>query len=150
MASGTVVKVQADLQRPHFSSASRPLPARPQRYRIFRCVRLWKNNPAASDCRIGTVALCLRYLTWRSLAGAGSVPSRPSSLAGLCVSGGQPVCSPGARQNLQFAQQRAHPGPSPCEWDQVIDLLGLAALLDQRPDQLSGGERQRWRLPVPC
>lgn len=48
-----------------------------------------------------------------------------------------------ARQNLVFALRRAHPGPALCDWQQVVNLLGLEDVLDRRPDQLSGGERQR-------
>jgi len=50
------------------------------------------------------------------------------------------------RRNLLFGLRRAPAGlggPSP---EAVIDLLGLGALLDRRPQRLSGGERQRVAL----
>lgn len=43
--------------------------------------------------------------------------------------------------NLRFGMRRAPPGP--IRFDDVIDLLGIGALLDRRPSALSGGERQR-------
>jgi molybdate transport system ATP-binding protein len=43
--------------------------------------------------------------------------------------------------NLRFGQRRAAPGP--VRFDDVVELLGIAALLTRRPHTLSGGERQR-------
>jgi molybdate transport system ATP-binding protein len=43
--------------------------------------------------------------------------------------------------NLQFGLRRAPPGP--VKLDEVVDLLGIEALLARRPHTLSGGERQR-------
>ena len=43
--------------------------------------------------------------------------------------------------NLRFGQRRTAPGP--IQFDDVVDLLGIAALLTRRPHTLSGGERQR-------
>ena len=43
--------------------------------------------------------------------------------------------------NLRFGQRRAPPGP--IRFDDIVDLLGIGALLDRRPHTLSGGERQR-------
>ncbi len=43
--------------------------------------------------------------------------------------------------NLLYAKTRA--GPGPIAWDEVVDMLGLGALLDRSPSRLSGGERQR-------
>ena len=43
--------------------------------------------------------------------------------------------------NLRFGMRRAPPGP--VRFDEVVDLLGIAALLARRPHTLSGGERQR-------
>jgi molybdate transport system ATP-binding protein len=43
--------------------------------------------------------------------------------------------------NLRFGLRRAVPGP--VQFDDVIDLLGIHALLSRRPHTLSGGERQR-------
>jgi molybdate transport system ATP-binding protein len=43
--------------------------------------------------------------------------------------------------NLRFGMRRAEPGP--IGFDDIIDLLGIADLLDRRPHTLSGGERQR-------
>jgi molybdate transport system ATP-binding protein len=43
--------------------------------------------------------------------------------------------------NLRFGMRRAPPGT--VQFDDVIDLLGIAGLLDRRPHTLSGGERQR-------
>ncbi len=43
--------------------------------------------------------------------------------------------------NLRFGMRRAPPGT--IRFDDVVDLLGVAALLERRPATLSGGERQR-------
>ncbi|HKJ88258.1 MAG TPA: molybdenum ABC transporter ATP-binding protein [Gammaproteobacteria bacterium] len=44
--------------------------------------------------------------------------------------------------NLAYGFRRAD-SPRRLEWEEVIQLLGLARLLDRRPVGLSGGERQR-------
>jgi molybdate transport system ATP-binding protein len=43
--------------------------------------------------------------------------------------------------NLRFGLRRAAPGP--VRFDEVVELLGIGALLGRRPHTLSGGERQR-------
>jgi molybdate transport system ATP-binding protein len=43
--------------------------------------------------------------------------------------------------NLRFGLRRAPPGA--VRFDDVVDLLGIAGLLQRRPHTLSGGERQR-------
>ncbi len=43
--------------------------------------------------------------------------------------------------NLRFGMRRAAPGP--VRFDEVVELLGIGALLARRPPTLSGGERQR-------
>ena len=43
--------------------------------------------------------------------------------------------------NLRFGMRRV--GPGPIRFEEVIDLLGIGALLTRRPHTLSGGERQR-------
>ena len=43
--------------------------------------------------------------------------------------------------NLRFGLRRAAAGP--VRFDDVVDLLGIDALLTRRPHTLSGGERQR-------
>jgi molybdate transport system ATP-binding protein len=43
--------------------------------------------------------------------------------------------------NLRYGERRAPPGP--IRFDEVVALLGIAALLARRPHTLSGGERQR-------
>jgi molybdate transport system ATP-binding protein len=43
--------------------------------------------------------------------------------------------------NLRFGLRRAPPGP--VRFDEVVELLGIGALLMRRPHTLSGGERQR-------
>ena len=45
------------------------------------------------------------------------------------------------RQNLRYGLDRAPPGD--IDFDDIVDLLGIAPLLDRRPHTLSGGERQR-------
>ncbi|MBY0338862.1 MAG: molybdenum ABC transporter ATP-binding protein [Acetobacteraceae bacterium] len=50
------------------------------------------------------------------------------------------------RANLRYGGRRApHGAPGPGEAE-VVDLLGIAPLLDRRPARLSGGERQRVAL----
>jgi molybdate transport system ATP-binding protein len=47
------------------------------------------------------------------------------------------------RKNLLFgAPNKKHDGPT-IDFDEVVDLLGIRALLDRSPGNLSGGERQR-------
>ena len=46
------------------------------------------------------------------------------------------------RGNLQYGMKRAS-GNGNVAIDPIIDLLGIRALLDRKPDGLSGGERQR-------
>ena len=46
------------------------------------------------------------------------------------------------RQNLRYGQWFA-PNAKRADFDRVVDLLGLTALLDRRPSHLSGGEKQR-------
>lgn len=48
-----------------------------------------------------------------------------------------------ARGNLEYGMKRAEVCLERAALDHVIDLLGIGALLERRPDQLSGGERQR-------
>ena len=45
--------------------------------------------------------------------------------------------------NLHYAIKRAPAAPERRQVDHLLALLGLAKLLQQRPDQLSGGEQQR-------
>jgi molybdate transport system ATP-binding protein len=45
------------------------------------------------------------------------------------------------RRNLLYGAPR--PAPAPIGFDEVVDLLGITALLDRSPYHLSGGERQR-------
>jgi molybdate transport system ATP-binding protein len=47
------------------------------------------------------------------------------------------------RRNLLYGHRLGPPGPRPIGLDQVVELMGLATLLDRRPGKLSGGERQR-------
>lgn len=48
-------------------------------------------------------------------------------------------------QNLEYGRRRRPPaaGSPPVDRAALVDLLGLASLLDRRPATLSGGERQR-------
>lgn len=43
--------------------------------------------------------------------------------------------------NLRFGMRRVAPGA--VRFDEIVELLGIGALLDRRPNTLSGGERQR-------
>jgi molybdate transport system ATP-binding protein len=45
--------------------------------------------------------------------------------------------------NLRYGERRARARVPTASFVEIVDLLGLAALLDRRPHQLSGGERQR-------
>jgi molybdate transport system ATP-binding protein len=45
--------------------------------------------------------------------------------------------------NLRYGLRRARGASAMIGFDEVIDLLGIADLLDRRPNTLSGGERQR-------
>jgi molybdate transport system ATP-binding protein len=47
------------------------------------------------------------------------------------------------RDNLLYGWKRVPPGDRRIPLDQVVDLLGIGALLDRRPAKLSGGEKQR-------
>jgi len=50
------------------------------------------------------------------------------------------------RANLQYGMRRTPASARRIAFDEVVDVLGVAALLDRRPRQLSGGERQRVAL----
>ena len=52
----------------------------------------------------------------------------------------------GVAGNLDYAARRARSGPAAPTRAEIIDLLGLAPLLDRRTHDLSGGERQRVAL----
>lgn len=45
--------------------------------------------------------------------------------------------------NLVYGRRRSKDDAARVSLDQVIDLLGIAPLLERKPDRLSGGERQR-------
>jgi molybdate transport system ATP-binding protein len=47
------------------------------------------------------------------------------------------------RQNLTYGRWFAPKGAEPAEFDRIIDMLGIEALLERRPGGLSGGEKQR-------
>ena len=47
------------------------------------------------------------------------------------------------RSNLVFGRNRTPPSERFIDFAQVVDLLGIAPLLDRRPGKLSGGEKQR-------
>lgn len=49
----------------------------------------------------------------------------------------------GVRENLSFGMQRRQRERSGLEFDQVVELLGLSAMLERRVPGLSGGEQQR-------
>ena len=48
--------------------------------------------------------------------------------------------------NLKYGRKRAGADSGSNRFDEVVSLLGLAPLLDRKPNQLSGGERQRVAL----
>lgn len=47
------------------------------------------------------------------------------------------------RRNLSYGERRVAPSQRQIGFDQAVEWLGLAHLLDRRPERLSGGERQR-------
>jgi molybdate transport system ATP-binding protein len=47
------------------------------------------------------------------------------------------------RKNLLFGAPKEEPDGPIIDFDEVVDLLGIRALLDRSPRNLSGGERQR-------
>lgn len=47
------------------------------------------------------------------------------------------------RRNLEYGMRRVQAAARRVSLDQVVDLLGIAPLLDRMPDRLSGGEKQR-------
>ncbi|WP_323035481.1 molybdenum ABC transporter ATP-binding protein [Pararhodobacter sp.] len=50
------------------------------------------------------------------------------------------------RQNLGYGRWFARAEPAGIEVSRIVDLLGLGALLQRRPEDLSGGEKQRVAL----
>lgn len=50
------------------------------------------------------------------------------------------------RRNLAYGSRFAPPGADAPRFDDVVDMLGLAHLLDRRPAKLSGGEKSRVAL----
>ncbi len=67
------------------------------------------------------------------LPGAGAAPYR------LCLSGCAPVSHYKVRGNLQYGMAKSMVS----QFDKLVDLLGIAPLLDRLPGRLSGGEKQR-------
>ena len=47
------------------------------------------------------------------------------------------------RQNLAYGRWFSRQPKSVAEFDRVVEMLGIAPLLDRRPEKLSGGEKQR-------
>jgi molybdate transport system ATP-binding protein len=47
------------------------------------------------------------------------------------------------RRNLEYGMRRVPGGARKVSLQQAVDLLGIAPLLERRPDRLSGGEKQR-------
>ena len=47
------------------------------------------------------------------------------------------------RRNIEFGMQRIPASQRRISLDDVVDLLGIAHLMDRKPETLSGGERQR-------
>ncbi|GAB4415252.1 MAG: molybdenum ABC transporter ATP-binding protein [Sideroxydans sp.] len=48
-----------------------------------------------------------------------------------------------ARKNIEYGMKRSAAPLDEARLDHVIELLGIGALLERKPEQLSGGERQR-------
>lgn len=48
-----------------------------------------------------------------------------------------------AQQNIAFGAKRAAQKPNEAQYQQILDMLGIAPILLKYPDQLSGGEQQR-------
>ncbi len=72
---------------------------------------------------------------------AGAWPPPERRRAGLVFQDAKLFPHMSVANNLRYGQRRAPPGG--IRFDDVIDLLGIAALLPRRPHTLSGGERQR-------
>ena len=49
----------------------------------------------------------------------------------------------GVRANLEYGQRRRRGDGAAARFDDIVALLGIAALLERRPATLSGGEKQR-------
>jgi molybdate transport system ATP-binding protein len=47
------------------------------------------------------------------------------------------------RQNLDYGRRMSGRAPDPGEFERIVALLDIGALIDRRPRMLSGGERQR-------
>ncbi|MBS3934962.1 MAG: molybdenum ABC transporter ATP-binding protein, partial [Sulfuritalea sp.] len=47
------------------------------------------------------------------------------------------------RGNLDYGMKRCPRRPAAAEFEKTVDLLGIGALLERKPERLSGGERQR-------
>jgi molybdate transport system ATP-binding protein len=45
--------------------------------------------------------------------------------------------------NLDYGMKRCPRRPASAEFEKIVDLLGIGALLGRKPERLSGGERQR-------
>lgn len=97
----------------------------------------------------------------RAIAGLERVPGGQVSLGGLIWQDGERFVPPhqralgmvfqeaslfehlNARDNLLFGYKRVPASERRFAIDEVVDLLGIAALLSRKPRELSGGERQR-------
>jgi molybdate ABC transporter permease protein len=115
-------------------------------HRAVRPLGLRQDHAAALHCRAGARAQGPARCKARSGRDDTRVAAHAPAPAGLCVSGGQPVCaSVGAGQPALWLGSSAPMPSEPCAsaWMQVVELLGIGQLLARKPGQLSGGERQR-------
>jgi molybdate transport system ATP-binding protein len=119
--------------------------------------------PAAGITGLFGPSGCGKTTVLRCLAGLQRLPDGFCAIDGDCWQDGQAFRPPhrrpigyvfqeaslfphlSVRRNLTYGVPRGRHGPSAGDigFDEVTELLGLAALLDRAPRHLSGGERQR-------
>ena len=116
-----------------------------RRHRALRPVRLRQDHGPALHRRARSAARGLLRGRRRSLAGRATRSGRPTERPiGYVFQEASLFPHLSVRRNLLYGAPRARRGASgEIGFDEVVDLLGLARLLDRAPRNLSGGERQR-------
>lgn len=90
--------------------------------------------------RVGRIAV--RGEVWQDSAANRFVPTHRRPL-GFVFQDAALFPMTTVRGNLRYGYRRTPPGRRRVRFDDVVDWLGLGAVLDRRPVTLSGGERQR-------
>jgi molybdate transport system ATP-binding protein len=99
---------------------------------LLRCIAGLERDPRAY--------LRFRDVLWQD--GAHFVPAHRRAI-GYVFQGPSLFPHLSVRKNLRFGEQRVPSATRRIAFERAVELLGLPALLERKPEQLSGGEQQR-------